>query len=60
MRQFLSPKINKSRNDVKGYACPELCTYLCSSTCVGTCAGWCDGQCNDNCETTCGKYAMFT
>ncbi|WP_202710729.1 hypothetical protein [Sporosalibacterium faouarense] len=53
MRQFLNRKESKSRNDVKGYICPEQCMGGCDSLCIGTCKDTCDAECMDSCSSTC-------
>jgi ribosomally synthesized peptide (Cys-rich family) len=52
MKHLLSKKINKSRDDVKGYGCIFGCDSTCSGGCHNTCSGGCT-SCKGGCEATC-------
>ncbi|EMS69579.1 AC3_0185 family rSAM-modified Cys-rich RiPP [Ruminiclostridium cellobioparum] len=53
-RLFSNKKINKSRQDIKGYNGPGCmtCQHECGNNCVGGCTGTCEGNCN-GCAGSC-------
>ncbi len=48
-RLFSNKKINKSRQDIKGYTFSGSCPSNCASECSGSCYGGCYGSCGYGC-----------
>ena len=58
-RLFSNKKINKSRQDIKGYYC-YTCDSYCQASCTKTCNGSCTGGCKGTCIGTCNGVSTYS
>ena len=53
-RLLSNTKINKSRQDIKGYC--YTCDAVCKSSCANVCSYSCDSTCKNKCNSVASAY----
>jgi ribosomally synthesized peptide (Cys-rich family) len=58
---FSSKKVNKEKEDVKGYciACGATCQTVCGGSCTTLCGGNCSGTCGSGCGASCYGTSLY-